>query len=74
MAMNVDEAIAFSQFSKAMTLSKLDLAEVAEVLANEVQRLRAELANLQKRYDEEIGSYEDEDPRSIGWVGSDGLP
>lgn len=42
--MNVDEAMAFSQFSKAMTLSKPDLAEVAEVLAHEVERLRAELA------------------------------
>ena len=39
-----------------------------------VNRLETELADLEKRYDEEIGSYEDQDPRSMGWVGSDGLP
>jgi hypothetical protein len=48
--------------------------EVAITLAKEVERLRAELADLKKRYDEEIGYYEDQDPRSMGWVGGNGLP
>jgi len=42
--MNVDEAMALVHWKLAKTLSKLDLAEVAEVLAAEVKRLRAELA------------------------------
>ena len=49
--MNVNEAKTLSQFSKAMTLSKLDLAEVAEVLAHEVERLRAELADTENARD-----------------------
>lgn len=49
--MNVDEAIAFSQFSYATTLSKADLVENAKVLADEVKRLRKEVAKLQAQLD-----------------------
>lgn len=68
--MNVDEAMEVITGAEPSCLEHL----AGAVLVAEVERLRAELANLQKRYDEEIGSYEDEDPRSMGWVGCDGLP
>lgn len=41
--MNVDEAIEIAT-STAITMTKLEMAEVAEVLAAEVERLRGELA------------------------------
>jgi len=43
--MNVDEAIEIAT-STAITLTKLEMAEVAEVLANEVERLRKVLETI----------------------------
>ena len=45
--MNLDEAMEIAT-STAITLSKLEMAEVSEVIAAEVERLRAELALLRK--------------------------
>lgn len=76
--MNVDEAMEAAAAYLAANKHQKELLffseSVAVVLAAEVERLRGELADLEKRYDEEISSYEDQDPRSMGWVGSDGLP
>ena len=49
--MNVDEAIALSRVGYATTLSKLDLVESTKVLADEVHRLRKEVAKLQAQLD-----------------------
>lgn len=46
-------------------------AELAEAKAASV--VPVEITDL-KKYNEEIGCYEDEDPRSMRWVGCDGLP